>query len=93
MISLTGLITNVYPEKQTNKETGEVKHFCCIEIVSQEGGKGALRKLKANPANISAWEKFTFKQVTVADLRIWFGDRRDGGLFMADPNQLPVLVS
>lgn len=93
MITLTGLITSVYPEKQTNKETGEVKHFCCIELVSQEGGKGHLRKLKANPANIAAWEKFLFQQVSVADLRMWFGDKRDGGLFMSDPNQLPVLVS
>ena len=93
MITLTGIVTGVYPDKQINKETGEVKHFVSIEIISKEGGKGALRKIKADLQNLAQWEKFMMHEVSVADMRMWFGDKKDGGLFLADPKQLPVLVS
>ena len=93
MITLLGTIVSVAPGQSTNKETGDFIRFTKIGVLSIENDEAVIRNIKASFQNLSQWEKFTNKMVTISDLRIWSTSKEKNGLFLSNRDTLPVLVS
>lgn len=88
MLYLIGKVLSVTPDKQTNRETGEVVEFAAISILTMDNGKPKIENLKADLSVIEPWKKAIEKEVRSL-VRVWCQNAKYG-FFLADKKALPV---